>query len=156
MVLCGFSLFGFSLGVVCDIVTRTLEAPWLWLQEVNSAFFIWGAFIGMAAATRRLDHLMLSALTDALRGSMRTVLELFNRAVVLLCGLLLVWYGSENFMHGFGSFRMPSLTPLAWWYLSIPFAGFFISLFAIEQMVNGWQNGFEPREPQADEADLLP
>ena len=41
---------------------------------------------------------------------------------------------------------MPSLTPLAWWYLAIPIAGAFICLFAFEQLVNGWRNGFPVRE----------
>jgi TRAP-type C4-dicarboxylate transport system permease small subunit len=68
----------------------------------------------------------------------------------------MVWFGWLNFLHGFGSFRMPSLTPLAWWYLAIPLAGAFISLFAIEQIVNGWQNGFARREPQEDEEDVTP
>lgn len=143
MVLCGISIGGFSLSVLCDILTRTIGRPWLWLQEVTSAFFIYGSFIGMAVATRRADHLFLSAITDSLTGKSRLIAETFNRCVVLACGLLMVWFGYTNFLHGFGSFRMPSLTPLAWWYLSVPLAGFFICLFVIEQLVNGWRNGFE-------------
>ncbi|NJO37920.1 MAG: TRAP transporter small permease [Rhizobiales bacterium] len=156
MVLCGVAIAGFSLSVVCDIVTRSLGVPWFWLQEVTSAFFIYGAFIGMAAATRRADHLMLSAITESMRPSIRHIVEIFNRLVVLFCGLCMVWFGWLNFLHGFGSFRMPSLTPLAWWYLAIPLAGSFIALFALEQIVNGWQNGFVPTAPQEDQEDLKP
>ncbi|NWG76504.1 MAG: TRAP transporter small permease [Rubrivivax sp.] len=143
MVLCGVAIAGFSISVVCDIVTRTIRWPWLWLQEVTSAFFVYGSFFGMAVATRRADHLYLSAITESLTGSTRLFVETFNRLVVLACGLCLVWFGYQNFLHGFGSFRMPSLTPLAWWYIPIPIAGVFICLFSIEQMVNGWRNGFE-------------
>ena len=35
MVGCGLTLFAFSLSVVCDIVTREIGHPWLWLQEVT-------------------------------------------------------------------------------------------------------------------------
>lgn len=156
MVLCGVAIGGFSISVVCDIVTRTLGVPWLWLQEVTSAFFIYGSFIGLAVATRRSDHLMLSAITDAMSGRTRQVVETFNRLVVLGCGLCMVWFGWANFLHGFGSFRMPSLTPLAWWYLAIPISGTFVCLFALEQIVNGWQNGFEPVGPQPEPEDLPP
>jgi TRAP-type C4-dicarboxylate transport system permease small subunit len=156
MVLCGIAIAGFSLSVLFDIVTRTIGHPWLWLQEVTSAFFIYGAFLGMAVATRRLDHLMLSALTESLRGHFRLVMETVNRLVILAVGLCLVWFGYENFWHGFGSFRMPSLTPLAWWYLAIPISGLFICLFVIEQLVNGWRNGFPTRGPQEDPEDLRP
>jgi TRAP-type C4-dicarboxylate transport system permease small subunit len=143
MVLCGICIAGFSLSVLCDIVTRTLRHPWLWLQETTSLFFIYGSFFGMAVATRRADHLYLSAITDSLSGMKRTLAETFNRLVVLGCGLLMVTFGYTNFLHGFGSFRMPSLTPLAWWYLCVPISGAFICLFILEQLVNGWQNGFE-------------
>lgn len=153
MVLCGIAIAGFSLSVVCDIVTRTLGVPWLWLQEVTSIFFIYGAFIGLAVATRRSDHLMLSAITEAMAGRVRQVVESFNRFVILGCGLCMVWFGWANFLHGFGSFRMPSLTPLAWWYLAIPVSGALVCLFSIEQLVNGWKNGFatEPRPLEEEE-----
>lgn len=156
MVLCGIAIAGFSISVVCDIVTRTIGAPWLWLQEVTSAFFIYGSFFGLAVATRRADHLMLSAITEAMTGRVRQGVEIFNRLVILVCGFCMVWFGWENFLHGFGSFRMPSLTPLAWWYLAIPVSGAFVCLFAIEQIVNGWRNGFAVVAPQEDERDLPP
>ena len=70
---------------------------------------------------------------------------------ILACGLCMIWYGWENFLHGFGSFRMPSLTPLAWWYLAIPLSGAFVCLFVVEQLVNGWRNGFPARGPQAED-----
>ena len=156
MVLCGTAIAGFSLSVVCDIVTRTLGVPWLWLQEVTSAFFIYGAFIGLAVATRRSDHLMLSAITESMTGRTRHLVESFNRMVILACGLCMVWFGWSNFLHGFGSFRMPSLTPLAWWYLAIPLSGAFVCLFALEQLVNGWRHGFVgPERPVEEKEHIL-
>jgi TRAP-type C4-dicarboxylate transport system permease small subunit len=156
MVLCGVAITGFSISVVCDVVTRTLGAPWLWLQEVTSVFFIYGAFMGLAVATRRSDHLMLSAITESMTGNLRHVVEIFNRLVILTCGVLMVWFGWANFLHGFGSFRMPSLTPIAWWYLAIPISGAFVVLFEIEQIVNGCRNGFPAQGPQDDPEALPP
>src|ERR1700680_2692476 len=66
MILCGVTLAGFSTTVFFDVVTRTLGHPWLWLQEVTMTFFVYGVFIGAAAATRRNDHLCLSALIEAM------------------------------------------------------------------------------------------
>jgi TRAP-type C4-dicarboxylate transport system permease small subunit len=153
MVLCGVAIAGFSISVALDIITRTLGAPWLWLQEVTSAFFIYGSFFGLAVATRRADHLMLSAITEAMTGTIRLVVEIFNRLVILVCGLCMVGFGWQNFLHGFGSFRMPSLTPLAWWYLAIPISGAFVCLFVVEQLVNGLRNGFPARAPQPSDVE---
>ena len=43
---------------------------------------------------------------------------------------------------------MPSMTPLATYYTAIPLSGILVALFTVEQMVNGWRNGFaEPSTP---------
>src|SRR5271154_4660499 len=120
MLLCGVCLTGFSISTLVDVVTRELGHPLLSLQEVTSAFFIYGIFIGSAVATRRNDHLFLSAITERMHGAIRHVVEVFNRLVVLCVGLSMVVFGWENFLTGFGSFRMPSMLPIAYLYISIP------------------------------------
>src|SRR5271169_5261144 len=147
MILCGVLLFGFSTTVMFDIVTRTIGHPWLWLQEVTQTFFIYGIFIGAAVATRRNDHLYLTAVAEALHGTPRVVAEIVIRLVVLGVACCLVYFGYLNFLRGFSSFRMPSLTPIASLYAAIPLAGALIALFTIEQLVNGWRKGFDHPEP---------
>jgi TRAP-type C4-dicarboxylate transport system permease small subunit len=148
MILCGVTLAGFSTTVFLDVVTRSLGHPWLWLQEVTMTFFVYGIFIGAAAATRRNDHLCLSAITEAMTGRWRLVAETFNRLVVLAAALCMVWFGYLNFLAGFGNFRMPSMTPLASLYAAIPLSGALIAVFTVEQLVNGWRNGFSGRGPE--------
>jgi len=158
MILCGVTLTGFSTTVFLDVVTRSLGHPWLWLQEVTMTFFVYGIFAGAAAATRRNDHLCLSAITEAMTGGMRAVIETFNRLVVLAAALCMVWFGYLNFLAGFGNFRMPSMTPLASLYAAIPLSGALIALFTVEQLVNGWRNGFAGRdlEPAAERLEREP
>ena len=151
MVLCGVLLCGFTMTVVCDIVTRTIGHPWLWLQEVTQTLFIYAIFIGAAVATRRNDHLYLTAVSDALHGTSRLVAEIIIRLVVLGVAVCLVWFGYLNFLRGLTSFRMPSMTPIASLYAAIPIAGALIALFTIEQMVNGWRKGFDHPEVREDE-----
>ena len=116
----------------------------MWPQEVTSAFFIYGVFIGASVATRRNDHLQLLALTESMSGAMRLVFEVMNRVVVMGVGLFLVVYGWQNFLTGFGSFRMPSMLPIAYLYAPIPLCGALVALFSVEQIVNGLRHGFEP------------
>src|ERR1700687_6113280 len=147
MMLCGVLLFGFSTTVTFDIVTRSIGHPWLWLQEVTSTFFIYGIFIGAAVATRRNDHLFLAAIGDSLSGRPRLIIETAIRIVVIGVGLFLTWFGYVNFLRGFASFRMPSMTPIASLYAAIPICGALIALFTIEQLINGVRNGFAHDEP---------
>jgi len=154
MILCGVMLLAFSTTVMFDIVTRTIGRPWLWLQEATSTFFIYGIFIGAAAATRRNDHLYLTAVTEAMHGRMRLVLEVLIRLVVLGVAFCLIWFGYLNFLRGFSSFRMPSMTPIASLYAAIPLAGVLIAAFTVEQIVNGCRNGFD--HPESTATDLAP
>jgi TRAP-type C4-dicarboxylate transport system permease small subunit len=153
MILCGLLCFGFSLSVTCDIVTREIGRPWLWLQEVTSTLFIYAIFIGAAVATRRNDHLYLTAISEAMHGTPRLIVEIIIRLVVILVAFGLIWFGYINYIRGFGSFRLPSGTPIASLYAAIPISGVLIGLFAIEQLVNGIRNGFDhPEPPEEDPA----
>src|ERR1700748_3047020 len=147
MVVCGGLCFGFSLSVMFDIVTRTIGPPWLWLQEVTSTLFIYAIFIGAATATRRNDHLYLTAISESMHGTSRIVIEVLTRLVVLAVALCLIRYGYLNYLRGFGSFRLPSGQPIAYLYFIIPVFRALVALFTIEQLVNGFINGFDHREP---------
>jgi len=157
MILCGLLLLGFCTTVIFDIITREIGRPWLWLQEVTSTFFIYAIFTGTAVAVRRNDHLCLTAIADTLTGAARTVVEVATRAVVLGVALCFIWFGYLNFLRGFSSFRMPSMTPIASLYAAIPICGVLVALFTIEQLVNGVRNGFardEPPEPPPHVAEI--
>jgi len=156
MILCGALCFGFSLSVTADIVTRTIGHPWLWLQEVTSTLFIYAIFIGAAVATRRNDHLYLTAISEAMHGRSRLIAEIVTRIVVLAVAFCLIRYGYLNYLRGFGSFRLPSGTPIASLYAVIPLSGMLVALFTIEQIANGIANGFDHPEPLEDETPVQP
>jgi TRAP-type C4-dicarboxylate transport system permease small subunit len=151
MIIGGLILLGFSLSVCADITTRIIGRPWLWLQEVTSTLFIYGIFIGAATATRRNDHLYLTAVAESMHGKPRLIAELVIRLIVLVVATCLIYYGYLNYLRGFGSFRLPSNTPIASLYAAIPISGVLIALFTIEQIVNGCRNGFDYPEPQGPE-----
>src|SRR5262249_60338692 len=97
MALCGISLAGFTTSVVFDIGTRTIGHPWLWLQEVTSTFFVYGIFIGAAVATRRNDHLYLTAVAETLHGATRLVFGIIIRLGGFGVATWLFFFGYFNF-----------------------------------------------------------
>jgi len=68
----------------------------------------------------------------------------------------LIWFGYINYLRGFGSFRLPSGTPIASLYAAIPLSGVLIGLFTIEQLVNGITRGFDHPEPPPEEDFPIP
>ena len=155
MILCGTCIAMFTLTVMCDVATRLIGAPWLWLQQVTTAFFAWGVFIGMAAATRRNDHFYLTEITKRMTGMPRNAIEIVNRLIVLVVAVLLVRYGWQNALLDLGSFRMPSLIPLTVYTAIVPVAGALVALFTVEQLVNGWKHGFAGPEDRDDTREAI-
>src|SRR5260370_10012678 len=84
------------------------------------------------------------------------IVEIIIRVVVLAVAFCLIWFGYINYLRGFGSFRLPSGTPIASLYAAIPLAGVLIGLFTIEQLVNGITKGFDHPEPPPDEYFPIP
>ena len=157
MILCGVLCFGFSLSVTADIVTRTIGHPWLWLQEVTSTLFIYAIFIGAAVATRRNDHLYLTAISEAMHGTPRLIVEIIIRLVGARRGVLpdLV--------------RLHQLSPRA----SAASAcrrgrrsprsmrrsrcrGVLIALFTVEQLVNGMPQRLRSSRAAGNDRDIRP
>jgi TRAP-type C4-dicarboxylate transport system permease small subunit len=143
MVLCALLLLGFTICELADVLFRTLRRPWLNANEFAIGFFVWGVFLGMGVAVRRDQHFRLTAAGQALRGRKRWLLETFNRLVILAVALSMIVFGYLNYLTGFGSFLMPSLTPIAVLYAAIPVSGALVALFTIEELINGWTRGFE-------------
>ncbi|MGH7211761.1 MAG: TRAP transporter small permease [Acetobacteraceae bacterium] len=140
--LCGLLLLGFLVSELGDVVFRILRRPWLDAQEFSLGFFVWGVFLGGAVGVRRNDHFRLAASAEVFSGRVRAAIETFQQLVMIGVAVAMIWYGYVNFLQGFGSFLMPSLTPIAVLYAAIPVAGVLIALFSIEKLVNGWRRGF--------------
>lgn len=149
MILCGVCMIGFTLCVFFDVLTRELGVPWLWLQQMTTAFFGWGVFIGIAAASRRHEHIYLAEITRRMRGRKRLAIETANRVIVLIIAGFMVWFGFRNAVLDWGAYRMPSLIPMTFYTGIVPISGALVALFMVEQIANGWKNGFEG--PEDDE-----
>jgi len=156
LVLCALLLLGFTLVEIADVLCRNLRRPWLNANEFAAGFFVWGVFLGMGVAVRRDQHFRLTAVAQTMRGGRRTLVETFNRLVILGVALSMIVFGYRNFLTGFGSFLMPSLTPIAVLYAAIPVAGVLVALFTIEELVNGWRYGFEGAEKSIIDPSHLP
>lgn len=148
VVICGVLLLGFLVSELGDVAFRILRRPWLDAQEFSLGFFVWGVFMGGAVGVRRNDHFRLAATAEAFSGAVRATIESFQQLVMIAVAGAMMWFGYLNYLTGFGSFMMPSLTPVAVLYAAIPVAGALIALFSVEKLVNGLRRGFPDEEPE--------
>src|SRR5262249_22074427 len=111
LVVCALLLLGFTLVEIADVVCRNLRRPWLNANEFAAGFFVWGVFLGMGVAVRRDQHFRLTAIAHTMRGARRTLVETFNRLVILGVALSMVYFGYLNYLTAYRPFLIPSPTP---------------------------------------------
>jgi TRAP-type C4-dicarboxylate transport system permease small subunit len=147
MVLAGLLLLGFIVSVMADVGLRILSHPWLEAAEWTLGCFLWGSFLGGAVAVRRNEHFKLAGIATTLRGWPRTLLETFNRLVLIGVALCMAIFGYQLFVTGFTAYLQPSTIPLAIVYAAIPVSGALVALFGLEELINGLRYGFVSDNP---------
>ncbi|WP_158228300.1 TRAP transporter small permease [Pseudonocardia sp. MH-G8] len=156
---CGLLLFTFTCTVLLDVLTRTLGAPWLWLQEATLIAFVWGLFLGAAVALRRNEHIYLTSVTTSMAGRRRLAMETFNSLVMIGITVTVAVTGFRVFQQGFGNLLPVTGLPLAYLTGAVPVFAVLSAVFAVERLVKGWRTGFEgathdPREQALRAAEL--
>lgn len=138
IVICGLLLTLFTFAVFVNVVTRELNVPILWLQELITAAFIWGIFLGGSVAVRRNEHFRLATFVDSLQGYWRlTAITVIELIMLVLAGCLIV-FGWINFLQGFHNYMEPSGTPIAVVTAAVPTCGVLCGIFALERLWNAW------------------
>ena len=127
------------LDVTWQVITRfILKNPSNWTEELATFLMIWVGLLGSAVALNRGAHLGIDYFVGKLPEKKRLITTAFAFActaafsvsVLLIGGFRLV---SLTFTQGQVS---PALKiPMGYVYLSVPIAGFFLSLYSIEFMV---------------------
>ena len=152
MVLCGICLAGFSTSVFFDVLTRTLGAPWLWLQEVTSTFFVYGTFIGAAAGYRLNLHMNVSYFADQLPARYRALLDVVVQLLMALIAIFMIVWGGRlvevTWHNTIADFPFLSVGVT---YLPIPIGGACLLLFIIERIFLG-----VPPDPISHSAQVAP
>jgi TRAP-type transport system small permease protein len=129
-------------GLMAAIVVLTLaqviwryalDDPLQWSEEVARYCFVWLTLLGAATLLRVSDgHPRIDSLWHLAGRHVRRALDLFSRAMVMLCSAAIA-FGGWRMMQLNWEQRSPSLeVPMAWIYLSMlvaPLLGVFWTLW---------------------------
>jgi TRAP-type C4-dicarboxylate transport system permease small subunit len=79
--------------VVLGVVSRQINAPLAWTDELAQMFLVWSALAGWMIALRRRSHIRITMLIDRLPVRGRAVAEIAIQLGVVTFGLLMLRYG---------------------------------------------------------------
>ena len=78
--------------VLVGVVSRQLNAPVAWSDELAQYLLVWTAFVGWVIASRRRAHIRITVLANKLPTSLGLALELLTQGLVVLFTLVLLRY----------------------------------------------------------------
>ena len=121
---------------ILNIVLRNVAGiAWLWIPAFSRFVFIWVVFLGIAAATRRNEHLVVDLLERRLTGRRRRGLLIAIHGALLPFYTMLLYYGANvakvRMRIPFDTWRFPT----GWAYLAVPVAAALLLVFTIERLV---------------------
>jgi TRAP-type transport system small permease protein len=124
----------FAITVLNIVLRNVAGVAWLWIPAVSRLLFIWIVFLGIAAALRRNEHLVVDYFQRRMPPRLR-------KAVIT--GIHLVSLPFFAMLYVFGRdlarvrMRIPFDTwqiPTGWAYLAVPVAAVILIVFTLERL----------------------
>jgi TRAP-type C4-dicarboxylate transport system permease small subunit len=79
-------------SVLIGVISRQLNAPVAWSDELAQYLLVWTAFVGWIIASRRRAHIRITVFADKLPAPLGLALELLTQGLVVLFALVLLRY----------------------------------------------------------------
>jgi TRAP-type transport system small permease protein len=113
-----------------------LNAPVSWSEQVCRILFVWSVFAGAAVLYRNALHIVIDMFVLMLPQRAQKALALVNETLMLLVGILMVWFGLDISLNTLGqTYGALEITPASF-YFAAPFCGALIIIFWIEKMLD--------------------
>jgi TRAP-type transport system small permease protein len=80
-------------SVVTGVVSRQLNRPVPWSDELAQHLLVWSGFAGWMIAARRRSHIRIDVFIDRLPRILRLAMEVLIQLAVVAFALALVWWG---------------------------------------------------------------
>lgn len=126
----------FAVTILNIMLRNVAGIAWMWIPGISRLVFIWIVFLGIAAATRRGEHLVVDLLERRLGGRAKRRLLVALYAALLPFYWMLLTYGYEvaqvRMRVPFDTWRLPT----GWAYMAVPVASAILLAFTLERLVS--------------------
>lgn len=106
-----------------------------WSEEVSRYLFIWISLLGVSIGVKRGFLVSISILTDRLQGIIKKMTEIGCSVLILLFGVLMVYYGLEISLKVANQLSPAMRISMSYVYFSVPVSGLLIIIHIIPIIV---------------------
>jgi TRAP-type C4-dicarboxylate transport system permease small subunit len=122
--------------VVAGVVSRQLNAPLAWSDELAQYLLVWTGFTGWIVAARRRSHIRITVFADKLPARAGRLLEIVTQAAIILFAAVLTNYsfGLIDRTWDVESIALPVSTAAL--YMMMPLTGLALILQALAEIAD--------------------
>jgi TRAP-type transport system small permease protein len=132
--------------VTLGVVTRALDDPLIWTDEISRFLMVWLAVFGWILASRRRSHVRIRFFQDLLpRGAWR-VAEMAIQSALLMFGIGIASYSVRLTVRNFDLEATTVPISFAWMYAPMVLAGIITTGQALSELI---EIGKRPRDRSA-------
>lgn len=121
-------------SVVLGVVSRALNQPLPWTDEMAQHLLVWTGFVGWMIAARRRSHIRITVIIDRLPRLPRLAAELVIQATVIVLALAMLWYSPTLILRNLDIEWVSLPISAALLYMPMPVAAFALVVEAVLEM----------------------
>jgi len=144
LIIGGICLTIFFVTVLIQIITRYLEIPVIWTEDVSMYAFIWSIFMGASAMVNEKEHFAFTILSSKLKGNSKICLQIIISTIMLMFTLAMLYYGMQ-IVEKFWNYSWISIPQFKMGYvwLCLPITGITCSIYLISHIFEGVNSIFK-------------
>jgi TRAP-type C4-dicarboxylate transport system permease small subunit len=129
-------LLSLLVAVLLGVVSRQLNAPLAWTDELAQYLLVWAGFIGWIIAARRRSHIRITVIADRLPAIARRGLEIVTQLAIILFAGVLVRYSFALIERNWDVESIALPVSSAALYIVMPIAGLALIVQALAEIVD--------------------
>lgn len=137
VVACNATLLILLIVVMSGVVSRAVNRPVVWSDELSRFLMVWLSFLGWTLATRNHAHIRVGIVLDRLPPRVQRVVEAAIQAITGSIGLAFIWYGLTLTGRNSGVQAVTMPIPAALLYVPLLFTG---AVMALEGYLRAWRH----------------
>ena len=129
-------LFAMLVTVMLGVVTRALDDPLIWTDELSRYLLVWTAGLGWMIASRRNVHIRINFFIERLPSRLHRLAEAAIQVAVVIFGLLLIWQGLSLVRRNYDLEATAMPLSVSWLYAPLVLIGLWV---AAQALFDAWQ-----------------
>jgi TRAP-type C4-dicarboxylate transport system permease small subunit len=127
-------LLSLLVAVLLGVLSRQLNAPLAWTDELAQYLLVWTGFVGWIIAARRRSHIRITVFAEKLPAGAGRVLEVVTQVAIILFAAVLIRYSFALIERNWDVESIALPISGAALYIVMPLAGFALILQALAEI----------------------